>query len=64
MYRYIKRDIPKLLTFIKRNNSIGNVSLIKDFSHINLYTGSATSIKEMFINKFNFTLNSFPKISY
>ena len=34
-------------------------SLIIDFHHIKLFTGSANATKDRFINQFNFTLNSF-----
>ena len=34
-------------------------SLITDFHHIKLFTGSANATKELFMNKFNFKLHSF-----
>ena len=33
--------------------------LINNFHHINFFTGSANATKDLFINKFNFTLTSF-----
>tara|TARA_B100000745_G_scaffold247000_1_gene169051 strand:- start:605 stop:1843 length:1239 start_codon:yes stop_codon:yes gene_type:complete len=33
--------------------------LITDFHHIKLFTGSAKSTRDLFINKFNFTFNAF-----
>ena len=48
----------------KSNHTIFNQfstfhSLIIDFHHIKLFTGSANATKDRFINQFNFTLNSF-----
>jgi len=34
-------------------------NIIKDFHHINFFTGSANATKDLFVNKFNFTVNSF-----
>ena len=45
-------------TFTIENNN-KEYPLIQGFHHVNLYTGSATATKDLFINKFNFTLHTF-----
>ena len=42
-----------------KNRSKIKVPLIKDFHHINFFTGSANATKDLFMNKLNFKLHSF-----
>ena len=50
---------PKVLPNFSTMPCKKQAALITDFHHIKLLTGSAKATRDLFINKFNFTLNAF-----